>query len=48
MRWNDFGIKVVLYDLGYLCVHNIDILEKFFLKDQGFTQKYIAEKDDFL
>ena len=29
-----------------LCVHNVDILEKF-LKDQALNKKYIAEKDDF-
>ena len=28
-----------------LCLHNIDILEKF-LKRLGFMQKYIVEKDD--
>ena len=39
MYYNDFGIKVDLYDPGWpLSLHNVDILEKDF--------KSIAEKDD--
>ena len=57
MCLNDFGIRVVLYDLGRplrsyfiwwkkLRLHNVDILEKF-LKDLALNKKYIAEKVDF-
>ena len=49
MCYNDFSIKVVLYDLSghtsffkNLCLHNFDILEKI----RRYNKKYIAEKDD--
>ena len=30
-----------------LCLHNVEILDKF-LKDQALNKKYIAEKDDII
>ena len=55
MCLSDFGIKVVLHDLEWpvvilqlmkkLCLHNVNILEKF-LNDQVLNKKNIAEKDD--
>ena len=50
MCLNDFGMKIVFYDLWFhtlkkLCLHNVDILEKL-LKNPALNKKYIAEKDD--
>ena len=39
--------EVILHFIKKLCIHNVDILEKF-LKDQALNKKYIAEKVDFL
>ena len=37
--------EVVLNFMKHLCLHNVEILEKF-IKDQALSKKYIAEKDD--
>ena len=37
--------EVILHFMNNLCLHNVDILEKF--KRFGIKQKYIAEKNDF-
>ena len=39
-------LKVILYLMKNMCLHNVVILEKF-KKNWAFNQKIIAEKDDF-
>ena len=52
MFYNDFGIMVVLYDLGwplrsYFMLSKICVFLEKFLKDWALNKKYIVEKEDF-